>query len=273
MKGVEEGDHLVGRERDGVEVQVVLKAQGGAARRRRNQVAGSVGQGDTEVLAQLEEHRILELGEVGGGHSDGVVNISDRGVLSAVAVGGTLAAGAGVNHTGGGGNVAPEQPGDGPQDPLSGESGPAVPERVGEVKEDPTVPSDGEKWSTGRVEQQEAIPPREIDLKHFEFNTREQAAVALDHGDDVIGGGEGELPKDTAVEVSGDPRVDPGGTLAAVDDRAALVGPGLRDSADGTAEHSEGKGGLVERAEESTKGEFLGDVGVHVVGGQAGIES
>ena len=154
-------------------------------------MAGGVGHGDPKVLTQLEEHPVLELGEVGRCHGHGVVDVGDRSVLAAVAMGGALAAGAGVDHAGGGGNVTPEQPADGPEDPLCGESGPPVPERVGEIQEDPSVPSDREERSTGRVEKQEAIPSREINFKHLEFPTRELATVALDHGDDIVGRGEG----------------------------------------------------------------------------------
>ena len=72
------------------------------------------------------------------------------------------------------------------------------------------------------------------------------------------------------MEVGGDPGIDPGGTLAAVDDCAAFVGPRFRDGTNWATEDLEGEGGLVERAEEGAKGELLCDVGVHVLGGQAG---
>ena len=102
----------------------------------------------------------------------------------------------------------------------------------------------------------------------MQFDTGEEAAVALDHGHDVLGGGQGQLPENTAVEVGGDPGVDAGRALAAVDDGAAHVGTGLLDGADRTAKDPEGEGALVKWTEEGAVAELLGDVGGHIVGGQ-----
>ena len=61
--------------------------------------------------------------------------------------------------------------------------------------------------------------------------------------------------------MGGDPGVDPGRSLAAINDGAADRGPGLVNSADGTAENLEREGGFVERSEEGAKLEFLLYVG------------
>ena len=100
--------------------------------------------------------------------------------------------------------------------------------------------------------------------------TGEGGAVPLDHVDNVVGSGKGEVPQDAAVPVGGDPRVDSGGSLAAVDDGSADGGPGLLDSADGTAEDSEREVLFEEGAEESTVLKLLADVGVHILGCHAG---
>ena len=62
--------------------------------------------------------------------------------------------------------------------------------------------------------------------------------------------------------------VDAGRALAAVDDGAARVRPGLLDGADRTTKDPEGEGALVKWTEEGAVAELLGDVGGHVVGGQ-----
>ena len=70
MESVQEGGDFVGGEGNCVEVEVIFEAKSRAAGGGRNQVAGRVRQGDSEALAHLDEHLVLELGEVswGDGH-------------------------------------------------------------------------------------------------------------------------------------------------------------------------------------------------------------
>ena len=51
VEGLEHGGDFLGGQGDGVEVEVVLQSQGSAARGRRDQVAGRLGQGDTQAPA------------------------------------------------------------------------------------------------------------------------------------------------------------------------------------------------------------------------------
>ena len=83
VQSLEQGGDFVGRESDGVGLEVIFQPKSRAAGGRRNKMAGGVGEGDAEVLAQLDELVVLELGEVGWRHGHGVVDIRVRGVLAA----------------------------------------------------------------------------------------------------------------------------------------------------------------------------------------------
>ena len=101
----------------------------------------------------------------------GAVVVEDL-VGSTETVGLAGAAGSGVGHTGGWGDLAAEHPADGPNHSLSGESRTPVPEGVRQIQEDLVVPSDGEEKGEPWVEQQESIPAAEINLEHVEFCPR-----------------------------------------------------------------------------------------------------
>ena len=90
--------------------------------------------------------------------------------------------------------MRPEQPANGPKNTLGGEGGSAVAKGVGQVQEDFSPPADGEVGGAAGVEEQEAIPPREINFEHEEFTTWVETTIPPDHGDNVVGSGEGKLP-------------------------------------------------------------------------------
>ena len=100
----------------------------------------------------------------------------------------------GVGETRAGWNLGPEQPANGPKNTLGGEGCSTVAKRVGQVQKDFSPPADGEVWGAGGVEEKKPIPPREINFKHEEFRTWIEPAIPPDHGNDVVGSGEGELP-------------------------------------------------------------------------------
>ena len=132
-------------------------------------MAGCGGHGDAQAGTERQELLVLEVSQVGWRHGDGVVDVRHRRVGAALAVRRAAAGDARVGEAGPGGNQTSEHPADGPEHALGGEGGAAVSKGVGEVQEDLSVPSDGEEHGAGGVEQQEPIPPTEIDLKHFEF--------------------------------------------------------------------------------------------------------
>ena len=72
------------------------------------------------------------------------------------------------------------------------------------------VPSDGEERGDAGVQEQEPVPPAEINFEHVKFRTGVQGTVLANHVDNVLGGGEGQLPEDVLVEMGHDPGIDPG---------------------------------------------------------------
>ena len=124
----------------------------------------------------------------------------------------------------------------------------------------------GEAW----IQKQEAVPSAEVDLEHVEFAARVPDTVSADHGDNVLGSGEGELPKNSAAKVCRDPGVNAGRVLTAVNDRVADLGVGLDHGADGAAEHREREISLVEGSEEGAITKFLLDVQVDILLGEVG---
>ena len=83
-------------------------------------------------------------------------------------------------------------------------------------------------------------------------------------------GGKRQLPSDTPMVMSRDPRVDSSEALAAVNDGAADCRPFLVDSSNGAAIDTEGEVVFLEGAKQCAILELLLDVGVNVAGGQAG---
>ena len=77
VKEEEEGLTLLGGEGDGIVVQIVFQAEGGALRGWGDKVTGRGGQGNAEELAQLDELRELEAGQTRRGHRDGDVDVGD----------------------------------------------------------------------------------------------------------------------------------------------------------------------------------------------------
>lgn len=108
MEGVEHGGDLLNGEGDVDELEVVFQVQCGATGGRRDQVAGRIGQGDTQAPAHFNEHVILVGREMNWRNPDQVIDVGDRGVLAAITVRLALTGGSRVGDTGGWGDLAPE---------------------------------------------------------------------------------------------------------------------------------------------------------------------
>ena len=72
------------------------------------------------------------------------------------------------------------------------------------------------------------------------------------------------------MKMRGDPGVDSGEALAAIDDGAANVRVGFCDGSNWAAEHGERKVCLLKWSEKGAVAEFLLDVDIHVLPGEVG---
>ena len=149
-------------------------------------MAGGGGHSDAQGGTERHELLVLIVGQVGWRHGDGVVDVGHRRVGATLAVSRAAAGDARVGEAGPGGNQTPEHPADGPEHALGGEGGAAIPEGVGEVQEDLSVPPDGKEHGAGGVEQEEAVPPAKVDLKHFKFRTWVHETILLNHSNNMF---------------------------------------------------------------------------------------
>ena len=233
-------------------------------------MAGGGGHSDAQGGTERHELLVLIVGQVGWRHGDGVVDVRHRRVGAALAVGRTSARETKVGEAGAGRDQTAEHPADGPEHSLGGEGSATVAKGIGEIQEDFSIPPDGEKHGTGRIQEKKTVPSAKINFKHFKFSTWIHDTVSLHHRHNVFRSGKGELPGDSTMVVGGDPAIDAGETLAAVDDGTTDGGSFFFHGPNGATEDLEGEVGFIEGAEQRTILELLLDVCVDISGGQAG---